>query len=160
AQVGRAGIAAEALHGNKPQNARRRALARFVSGQASVLVATDIAARGIDVDQGSHVINYELPDEVETYVHRIGRTARAGAIGVAVSLCDAAERDTLQAIQNLPGGELTVINAATPAAISAGVLPDGEKGPPRTGKERPPHRRHATAADNGEIGRPRRFKTQ
>jgi ATP-dependent RNA helicase RhlE len=108
--VAKAGIVAEALHGNKSQNARQRALARFASGQARVLVATDIAARGIDVDQVSHVINYELPDEAETYVHRIGRTARAGSGGIAVSLCDAGERGSLRAIEKLTGKPLAVMN--------------------------------------------------
>ena len=109
AQAGKAGIEAEALHGNKSQNARQRALARFASGQARVLVATDIAARGIDVDQVTHVINYEMPDEAETYVHRIGRTARAGLDGVAVSFCDNDERSSLYAIEKLTGKPLIVI---------------------------------------------------
>ena len=89
------GIDADAIHGNKSQNARERALARFKAGEARVLVATDIAARGIDIDEVSHVINYELPNVPETYVHRIGRTARAGKSGIAISLCDASERQYL-----------------------------------------------------------------
>jgi superfamily II DNA/RNA helicase len=109
--VAKAGIVAEALHGNKSQNARQRALSRFASGEATVLVATDIAARGIDVEQVSHVINYELPDEAETYVHRIGRTARAGSGGVAVSFCDAEDRGTLRAIEKLTGKPLIVTGA-------------------------------------------------
>jgi ATP-dependent RNA helicase RhlE len=96
-----AGIAAEAIHGNKSQNARTRALARFKAGDAWVLVATDIAARGIDIDSISHVINFELPHEPESYVHRIGRTARAGASGVAWSLVDPSEMKRLKAIERL-----------------------------------------------------------
>jgi ATP-dependent RNA helicase RhlE len=96
-----AGLSATALHGNKAQNARVRALDAFRSGHVRILVATDIAARGIDVPNISHVVNYELPNEPESYVHRIGRTARAGAGGAALSLCDASERPHLQAIERL-----------------------------------------------------------
>ena len=95
------GILAAALHGNKAQNARVKALNGFRSGQVRVLVATDIAARGIDVPGISHVINYELPNEPESYVHRIGRTARAGAGGTALSLCESGEVPYLQAIERL-----------------------------------------------------------
>jgi len=94
-------ISASAIHGNKSQGARTGALARFKTGQIRVLVATDIAARGIDVDSISHVINYDLPNTPETYVHRIGRTARAGAEGDAVSFCSAPERDCLSAIEKM-----------------------------------------------------------
>ena len=158
-QVGKAGVAAEALHGNKSQNARNRALARFASGQARVLVATDIAARGIDVDQVSHVINFELPDEAETYVHRIGRTARAGANGVAVSLCDSAERGTLRAIEKLTGAPLRVIESAGPAATAASELPAPAPAPAQTpapapvSKARTANRRREKAADNGGMKR-------
>jgi ATP-dependent RNA helicase RhlE len=95
------GIKAEAIHGNKAQNARQRALQGFKNGDVRVLVATDIAARGIDVDDITHVINYELPNEPETYVHRIGRTARAGASGIAISFCDEEERAFLRDIERL-----------------------------------------------------------
>jgi len=95
------GIAAEAIHGNKSQPQRERALAAFRSGHARVLVATDIAARGIDVTGIEHVINFELPNVPESYVHRIGRTARAGAAGAAISLCDGAERAFLRDIEKL-----------------------------------------------------------
>ena len=87
----KAGIAAEAIHGNKSQGQRERVLAAFRKGDVRTLVATDIAARGIDVDGISHVVNYDLPNVPETYVHRIGRTARAGAAGIAISLCDGEE---------------------------------------------------------------------
>ena len=96
-----AGITAAAIHGNKSQTARTNALADFKAGRVRALVATDIAARGIDVDGISHVINYDMPVEPETYVHRIGRTARAGADGDAISLCCAPERDYLRAIERL-----------------------------------------------------------
>ncbi len=96
-----AGITAAAIHGNKSQSARTAALADFKAGRVRVLVATDIAARGIDVDNVSHVINYELPNEPETYVHRIGRTARAGSDGDAISFCCAPERNYLRTIENL-----------------------------------------------------------
>ena len=97
----KSGITAEAIHGNKSQNARQRALENFKNRTTRVLVATDIAARGIDIDNLTHVLNYELPNVPETYVHRIGRTGRAGASGVAFSFCDAGELDFLRDIQKL-----------------------------------------------------------
>ena len=100
-KLNKAGIGAEAIHGNKSQNARQRALENFKNGDAWVLVATDIAARGIDIDAVSHVINHELPHEPESYVHRIGRTGRAGSTGVAWSLVDASERGRLRAVEKL-----------------------------------------------------------
>jgi ATP-dependent RNA helicase RhlE len=100
------GISAAAIHGNKSQGARTQALADFKSGRLRALVATDIAARGIDVDGISHVINYDMPVEPETYVHRIGRTARAGADGDAISFCSATERDYLRAIEKLVRTEI------------------------------------------------------
>jgi superfamily II DNA/RNA helicase len=158
--VNRAGIAAEALHGNKTQNARRRALARFAAGQASALVATDLAARGIDVDQVSHVVNYELPEDAETYVHRIGRTARAGAKGIAVSFCDTAEREALRAIEKFTGMPLNVIGFGRSASIITGESPDGRKGPPQAGKESQARRRYAKAADRDKTNRSSRSKMQ
>ncbi len=107
--LGERGVSSDAIHGNKSQSARQRALKRFRTGDARVLVATDIAARGIDVDGVTHVINYELPNEPESYVHRIGRTARAGAGGVAFSFCDPAERSYLRDIERLIRRRLTVI---------------------------------------------------
>jgi ATP-dependent RNA helicase RhlE len=95
------GIRSEAIHGNKSQNARERALENFRRSKTPVLVATDIASRGIDVDGVSHVVNYDLTHEPETYVHRIGRTARAGASGVAVAFCDPEEVPNLKAIERL-----------------------------------------------------------
>ncbi|MFT3909554.1 MAG: DEAD/DEAH box helicase [Ferruginibacter sp.] len=102
----RIGIKAEAIHGNKSQNARQRALGNFKDRTTRVLVATDIAARGIDVDELSHVINYELPNIPETYVHRIGRTGRAGLSGIAFSFCEAEEVAYLKDIQKLIGKEI------------------------------------------------------
>ncbi|WP_020595301.1 DEAD/DEAH box helicase [Spirosoma panaciterrae] len=105
----KAGIQAEAIHGNKSQNARQRALSNFKSRETRVLVATDIAARGIDVDELSHVINYELPNIPETYVHRIGRTGRAGHDGIALSFCDSEETAYLKDIHKLIGKNVPVV---------------------------------------------------
>jgi ATP-dependent RNA helicase RhlE len=97
----KAGIRAAAIHGDKSQGARQTALSNFKKGKSRVLVATDIAARGLDIDDITHVINFELPDEPETYVHRIGRTARAGKEGVAISLCDFDEKSNFADIEKL-----------------------------------------------------------
>jgi superfamily II DNA/RNA helicase len=105
----RAGVAADAIHGNKSQNQRERVLAAFRNGAVRILVATDIAARGIDVDGISHVINFDLPNIPETYVHRIGRTARAGAAGVAISLCDGEEVPFVRDIEKLIRMSIPVI---------------------------------------------------
>ena len=122
-------IGAEAIHGNKSQNARERALAGFKTGRTRVLVATDIAARGIDIDDVTHVINFDIPEVPETYVHRIGRTARAGAAGMALSFCEAEERGDLRAIEKLTRQQIPVVEghpyesrvpfSATPAPRSA-----------------------------------------
>jgi ATP-dependent RNA helicase RhlE len=105
----RSGIGAGALHGNKSQNARTRALDSFKSGGTPVLVATDIASRGIDVDEITHVVNFDMPNVPETYVHRIGRTARAGASGIALSFCDHEEIGDLRAIERLIDMKLNVV---------------------------------------------------
>jgi ATP-dependent RNA helicase RhlE len=107
--LSRASIKSEAIHGNKSQNARQRALGNFKSGHSKVLVATDIAARGIDVEELSLVVNYDLPNIPETYVHHIGRTGRADASGKALSFCDQEERPFLKDIQKLIGQEITVV---------------------------------------------------
>ncbi len=107
--LARAGIRAEAIHGNKSQNARQRALLNFKTRQTRILVATDIAARGIDIDELTHVINFELPNVPETYVHRIGRTGRAGASGTALSFCDAEEKEFLRDIEKLIGLKVPVV---------------------------------------------------
>jgi ATP-dependent RNA helicase RhlE len=142
ADLDKAGVDAAAIHGNKSQQARQRALEDFRSGRARVLVATDIAARGIDVDGVSHVINYELPHEPESYVHRIGRTARAGAAGVALSLCDGSERNLLRAIERLIRRPLPV----------EGHKPEGHGGA-RSGEVAPPAKPAGRNADarNGEA---------
>ena len=102
-------IKAEAIHGNKAQNARQRALTNFKAQTTRVLVATDIAARGIDVDELAYVVNYEIPNIPETYVHRIGRTGRAGANGTAISFCDAEERAFFKDIEKLIAKKIPVI---------------------------------------------------
>ena len=127
-ELRRANISADAIHGNKTQNARQRALSDFKEGKIRVLVATDIAARGIDVDSLSHVINFELPNIPETYVHRIGRTGRAGASGSAFSFCDMEERAFLRDIHKLIDQNIPVVEdhpyastmqfVQTPAAVA------------------------------------------
>jgi ATP-dependent RNA helicase RhlE len=108
-QLSRAGVATEALHGNKSQNARQLALSKFRTGRSRVLVATDVASRGIDVEDVTHVINYEVPNLPESYVHRVGRTARAGAEGVALSFCDPTERAYLRDIERLTKRPIAVV---------------------------------------------------
>jgi ATP-dependent RNA helicase RhlE len=134
------GVTAEAIHGNKSQNARQRALDGFRKGGLRVLVATDIAARGIDVDGISHVVNFELPNEPESYVHRIGRTARAGARGVALSFCDASERTYLRDIEKLTRAKIAVVpnhpysaSAASQASEPAAQAPAQNRGHHRGG---------------------------
>lgn len=109
-ELAKIGIYSEAIHGNKSQNHRQNALNKFKSRQIRVLVATDIAARGIDIDELSHVINYELPNTPETYVHRIGRTGRAGLSGIALSFCDIEEKEYLRDIQKLIVKQIPVID--------------------------------------------------
>jgi ATP-dependent RNA helicase RhlE len=125
------GIAAAAIHGNKSQPQRERALAGFRDGQARVLVATDIAARGIDVDGVSHVINFELPNVPEDYVHRIGRTARAGAHGIAIALCSDEERPYLRDIEKLTRSSLRPILAPADAMRGGRAERPVEPAPPR-----------------------------
>ena len=109
-QLKKASIHADAIHGNKSQSARQNALTNFKRGKLKVLVATDIAARGIDVDALEHVINFDLPDVAETYVHRIGRTGRAGANGIAISFCDGKEEmGNLKSINKLIGLKIPAV---------------------------------------------------
>ncbi|MEL6978502.1 MAG: DEAD/DEAH box helicase [Pseudomonadota bacterium] len=125
-----AGVGAEAIHGNKSQNARQRALDAFKRGEARALVATDIAARGIDAPEVTHVINFDMPVTPETYVHRIGRTARAGRDGLAVSLCGPEEMSDLKAIERLIGFSITRAGAApepSRAAVRAAEAAAREK---------------------------------
>ncbi|MEP7107755.1 MAG: DEAD/DEAH box helicase [Ferruginibacter sp.] len=123
-------ISAAAIHGNKSQNARQHALSCFKNGKLRVLVATDIAARGIDIDELSHVINFELPNVPETYIHRIGRTGRAGNTGIALSFCDGEERAELKDIQKLIGKNIPIIDSH-PYPLSAGSFVPQVQGQPR-----------------------------
>ncbi|MGL4441189.1 MAG: DEAD/DEAH box helicase [Bosea sp. (in: a-proteobacteria)] len=124
------GLDAVVIHGNKSQGARQKALAQFKSGESKILVATDIAARGIDVADVSHVINAELPDEPEAYVHRIGRTARAGKVGISITLCSPDERDKLKAVEKL-------IRRAIPVMVIEGLdLAKAAAGGQRISEER------------------------
>jgi len=145
-----AGIASDAIHGNKAQNHRQRALEAFRSGKIRVLVATDVAARGLDVDAITHVINYDLPMEPEAYVHRIGRTGRAGATGIAISFCDYEERGLLRDIERLTGKPVPQVALpndmlpATPLPIeerrearAQGSSRGGYGKPPQSGSRRP-----------------------
>jgi ATP-dependent RNA helicase RhlE len=154
-----AGVVVEALHGNKAQNARVRALEAFRSGRARILVATDIAARGIDVCSISHVINYEMPNEPESYVHRIGRTARAGAGGMALSFCDPNERPYLKAIEGLTRSPVAVVghHLAQAESISNGRRPErsaAAAAPKRSWRWRGRHAKTLPAA-RGALARPR-----
>jgi ATP-dependent RNA helicase RhlE len=166
------GIQAAAIHGNKSQGARQRALSEFKDGRTGVLVATDIAARGIDVDHVSHVVNFELPDVAESYVHRIGRTARAGAEGIAISFCDNEERHLLRQIERLTRQSLTVTDRRSEGsrnvAETAGPAPAQRRGgrPQNSGGGRPqnaggaPKRNAGPARAGAGAGRPngeRRF---
>jgi ATP-dependent RNA helicase RhlE len=137
------GVTAAAIHGNKSQGARERTLRAFRGGGTRVLVATDIAARGIDVDGITHVINYEIPDVPESYVHRIGRTARAGATGVAISLCDAEERGSFRDIERLIRRQVRVVGGADASSCGAGP---GLRPGPRSGSGHAEPRRQGGAA--------------
>jgi ATP-dependent RNA helicase RhlE len=157
-QLNASGFVAEVIHGNKSQAARQRALENFKSGDAWVLVATDIAARGIDIREVSHVFNYELPHEPESYVHRIGRTARAGAGGVAWALVDAAEISRLKAIQRLTKLTLepVTLDIELPEVVNAGPAPAAQgtqkqnRGNGEAGAKRQRSRRRKPAGDGRE----------
>ena len=154
----KAGVRAAAIHGNKSQNQREKALADFKSPRPPVLIATDIAARGIDVDEVSHVVNYELPHEPETYVHRIGRTGRAGLTGEAVSFCDREEEDLLEAIERLLRRRIPVRNdlpADLPKVESAsGGRDSGERsGGGGRGRGRPGQRRSSEGSSRSNGAR-------
>jgi ATP-dependent RNA helicase RhlE len=133
----KAGIRASAIHGNKSQGARTRALEGFRRGDVAVLVATDLAARGLDVDGITHVINFDLPNEPETYVHRIGRTGRAGATGIALSMCDHEEREYLRDIETLIGRSIDTVDnhpyppkGAPPSPARGAANGHGRRGTP------------------------------
>ena len=159
-QLARDGVPAEAIHGNKSQSARTRALERFRTGAGRVLVATDIAARGIDVDGITHVINYDLPNIPESYVHRIGRTARAGRSGVAISFCDAEERAYLRDIEALIKAKIQVVSEPPrdPAAKSPPGRAAGAPAPiptPRASRARPQRRARGARPAGGGHPTPR-----
>ncbi|MAY73313.1 MAG: DEAD/DEAH box helicase [Phycisphaerae bacterium] len=143
----RDGVSADAIHGNKSQNQRQRALDAFRSGRSRVLVATDVAARGLDVDGITHVFNYDLPNEPEAYVHRIGRTGRAGSTGLAISFCSRDERAYLRAIERLTGERIETtrvpsdigVEEDAPSVDDRGFEPSGRGG-------RPPRRKPASGA--------------
>jgi ATP-dependent RNA helicase RhlE len=154
----RAGVEVDAIHGNKSQGARERALARLKGGHSRVLVATDIAARGIDIDDVSHVVNFDLPNVPETYVHRIGRTARAGASGVAFSFCDAEERAYLRDIEKLTRRAVTVVpDHPFPSTVPMDAPPRAPaprpSGPRQGGRhDRHGHDRHVHAQGQARHG--------
>ncbi|MEZ5892166.1 MAG: DEAD/DEAH box helicase [Parvularculaceae bacterium] len=157
-----AGAPAHAIHGNRSQSQREKALEAFRGGRARILVATDIAARGIDVRDVTHVVNYDLPNIPETYTHRIGRTGRAGAAGVAISFCSGEERPFLRAIEKLTRQPLAVIGGAPQAHTNenrqhaAGGPQRAEKNahsagrPKRTGKKPTDRRAHDGAGEKGQ----------
>jgi ATP-dependent RNA helicase RhlE len=130
------GVRVAALHGNKSQPARQKALEQFRTGRARVLVATDIAARGIDVTGISHVINFDLPAQPEDYVHRIGRTARAGASGVAISFCGSAQQGELRSIERMTGTRLQIAGGSPPVVQRQGTQAPTEHRPSRRRRQR------------------------
>jgi len=155
--LSKSNIHAEAIHGNKSQNARQQALSNFKNGKIKVLVATDIAARGIDIDELSHVINYDLPNIPETYVHRIGRTGRANASGMAMSFCDLEERAYLRDIQKLIGQRIPVIENH-PFIHDVHDEKPVEKVQQNRGHNRPkPQNKHAQLGNDAKKKRRRKY---
>ena len=148
------GIPAAAIHGNKSQTARVTALENFKAGKTKVLVATDIAARGIDISELSHVFNYDLPEVPETYVHRIGRTARAGADGTAVSFCAPEEQEYLAGIEKLNRRKIPVVSGHPWDGVPAPVRPE----PPVRGKK--PKAAAAEPAEKPAAKRPKPAKAE
>jgi len=144
-----AGVDASAIHGNKSQGQRERALGAFRAGKTRALVATDIAARGIDIDSVTHVVNFELPEVAESYVHRIGRTARAGAAGQAISLCDHEERDLLRAIERLTRLNLPKIDRRGAAGPKPATVVRKATSAAAPAPERPHHSPHRDTRDAG-----------
>ncbi|MDP7079539.1 MAG: DEAD/DEAH box helicase [Candidatus Undinarchaeales archaeon] len=149
------GIEADAIHGNKTQNRRTQAMNNFKSGRIQVLVATDIAARGIDVEDISHVINYNLPNESEVYIHRIGRTARAGASGMALSLCSAEERDLLRDIERLTRVKMTLVDHKYHSDRAMNAFGQAARPPPRP--SRGPPRRFRGSFRSGSLKKYRTY---
>jgi ATP-dependent RNA helicase RhlE len=136
-QLEKGGVRSAAIHGNKSQGARERALEGFRTGTIPILVATDLAARGIDVDGVTHVINFELPEVAESYVHRIGRTGRAGASGRAISFCDREERPLLAAIERTIRKRIPVLGTVAPTEPSPPSTDDISRGRRGFGGGRP-----------------------
>ena len=155
----RAGIRADAIHGNKSQNQRERALAAFRKGDVRTLVATDIAARGIDVDGVSHVVNFDLPNVPETYVHRIGRTARAGAEGIAISLCDGEEVAFLRDIEKLIRMTIPASDARPDRRRVEPQRTEGAAVRPTGAARQRPGKRKGRAPHQGRHGDPNRSQT-
>ncbi|MBB3948948.1 DEAD/DEAH box helicase [Aureimonas jatrophae] len=147
--LGKAGIEALAIHGNKSQGARQKALGEFHSGKLRVLVATDIVARGIHVDDITHVVNFDLPEEPESYVHRIGRTARAGKSGVAMTLCDPSEKPKLRQVEKLTGLRFDVQTTEFTDASGFADEPAREPRGPRQGRGGRPGGGGAGRSDGG-----------
>ena len=145
----RAGLNAEAIHSNKSQGARTRALDNFKRGKILALIASDIAARGLDVDDISHVVNYDLPAEAETYVHRIGRTGRAGAQGQAVSFCSPEQRDELKAIERLLGRQIPVLKHSIVTPPTPAYSPHSSQGGGQQGHSQHP-RQTSTHGEGGQ----------
>jgi len=145
----RAGFSAAAIHGNKSQGVRTRTIAQFKGKNPPILVATDIAARGLDIRDVSHIVNYDLPDTPETYVHRVGRTARAGAAGTAVSFCSADERRLLKQIEKLMNGKIAIEKPVRGLVRTSAPVPtqtaERESSPPRSKRG---HRRRKPAGRN------------
>ena len=151
----KAGIKTEAIHGNKSQNARQKALSNFKAGQLKALIATDIAARGIDIEELSHVINYELPNVPETYVHRIGRTGRAGSSGIALSFCDDEEMEFLKDIEKLISRSIPVVEEQPYHMKGAAfMLTQSTKKKGGSSKSKRPERSDNTS---GAKGAPKRY---
>jgi ATP-dependent RNA helicase RhlE len=145
----RAGIRAEGIHGNKGQNARTKALEDFKAGRVRVLVATDIAARGIDVEGITHVINYDIPNVPETYVHRIGRTARAGNAGISISFCDSEERSYIRDIEKLLKHQIPVV---TDQPYHSEAAAKSNEPPPKQGQRGPRPARQSGGRPSGAQG--------
>jgi ATP-dependent RNA helicase RhlE len=175
----RTDIGADAIHGDKSQNSRKRTLDSFRRGRLHVLVATDVASRGIDVDGITHVVNYDVSMDPESYVHRIGRTARAGASGVAISFCDRAERGQLRAIERLIGRPIPVcdehpeypkVSAAPAAQVRHPQFKDadgnkaGHATAPRSDRRQPYQHHAAGTSSGGQAGggkrKPRRGRSR
>jgi len=159
-QLHREGIRAEAIHGNKSQGARERALSNFRAGHSRVLIATDIAARGIDVKGIALVVNYDLPEEPESYVHRIGRTARAGMDGVAIAFCDSSERNLLRNVERLIRQSIPVLKdhpfegAASQSNGPRETAPNFGSGIDRVHRPAPRHggfRSHSSSSSNNRT---------